>query len=95
MEVIMLRVKISHVRNPGIPGGYWAGCAPTGPRTRWVAVATLDEAASACRAFIDEHDIGAGNWTGGEVQRDGEPVARVSYNGRVWLPDGTEAKVNS
>ena len=39
-----------------------------------------------CREFIDEHDLGGGNWSGGEVYEEGTLVARVSYNGRVWRP---------
>lgn len=50
-------------------------------------VDTLPEASRACRAYIEENDLGGGNWSGGEVKdEDGTVVARVSYNGRVWPP---------
>lgn len=48
------------------------------------AVSSLKEASAKCREFIDEHGLGGGNWSGGEVFEDGVLVARVSYNGRVW-----------
>lgn len=51
---------------------------------RLVPVDSLAEAQSLALAFIAEHDLGSGNWTGGLVLRDGEPYARVSYNGRIW-----------
>lgn len=52
-------------------------------------VGSLREAAACCRRYIDDNDLGGGNWSGGEVRRveTGEVVARVSYNGRVWLPE--------
>ena len=65
-----------------------------GIRRRWVAVRDLPAASRACRAFIEEHDLGASQWLGGAVADAATKVAvaRVSYNGRVWLPDGTEAR---
>lgn len=52
-----------------------------------VAVKTKQEASEACRRFIDENQLGGGNWSGGDVFSEGNLVARVSYNGRVWRPD--------
>jgi hypothetical protein len=56
-------------------------------------VASLREASLVVRTFIDSHDLGGGNWAGGEVytldERFGTPkdlIAKVSYNGRVWEP---------
>ncbi len=61
---------------------------PGTPRDQWVEVADLDEASRVCRAYIVEHDLGSGNWTGGEVRSDlNEVVARISFNGRVWTGD--------
>lgn len=35
-----------------------------------------------CQRFIAHHDLGAGHWNGGEVQRDGIAIGRVAYNGK-------------
>lgn len=51
---------------------------------REVIVTSLGEAVTACGRFIDANGLGGGNWTGGSVRRDGEEVARISYNGRIW-----------
>ena len=53
---------------------------------RRVKVKDLAEAAQVCRQYIDEHDLGAGHWTGGQVFEGETQVARVSYNGRLWYP---------
>ena len=52
-----------------------------------IAHAALSERCAvraACRAYIEQDDLGGGNWTGGELTEHGRPVGRVSYNGRVW-----------
>jgi hypothetical protein len=52
-----------------------------------VAVGSLAAAASACREYIGEWDLGGGNWTGGKItNRAGDVVGKVSYNGRVFSP---------
>ena len=69
-------------------------------RDEVASVATLREAGARCRAWIEEHDLGGGNWTGGQVRRDGVLVAYVGYNGTVWpagsghngMPDFGNAK---
>ena len=50
-------------------------------------VTTLDDASEACRRYISDNGLGGGNWTGGDVTSEGKVVARVSYNGRVWMPE--------
>ncbi len=49
-----------------------------------VPVGSFDEASSICMAYIKKHNLGGGNWTGGQVTKDGKEVAYISYNGRVW-----------
>ena len=56
---------------------------PGVPR-KTVRTRTLREAASLCRAYISEYELGAGNWIGGDVTENGVLVARISYNGRIW-----------
>lgn len=61
-------------------------------KKRLVSVPDLAEASRVCREHIDSKGIGARGWSGGEVLRDDESrecVAVVSYNGRVWVPGGT------
>lgn len=53
---------------------------------RRTKVKTLDEASAACRTYIAEHELGSGNWAGGQVFQGNQMVALVSYNGRVWHP---------
>ncbi len=61
-----------------------------GVRKKTVKVCSMADASKACRKYIDDHELGGGNWTGGEISLDGKAVARVSYNGRVWeLPSTT------
>lgn len=48
-------------------------------------VGSFAEASAACRAYIEKYNLGGGNWAGGMVtEDDGGPIAKVSYNGRVW-----------
>jgi hypothetical protein len=61
---------------------------PGTPTDHWLDVASLQAASAACRAYLEQHGLGSGNWTGGDVKNGaGEVVAKVSYNGRVWSPD--------
>jgi hypothetical protein len=66
-----------------------------GQRSRWLPVANLDAASRACRRFIETHDLGVSAWRGGQVVEAASKkvVATVSYNGRVWLADGTEVEI--
>ena len=83
-----LTVELAHAANPDIGSpwnGYWDG--EPGENDMVVAVASLADASAACRKFIDEHGLGSGNWTGGTVRKNGQVVARISYNGRAWTPE--------
>jgi hypothetical protein len=46
---------------------------------------TLEECSTEVRTYIEENDLGGGNWDGGEV-RDGSGkfLGSISYNGRYW-----------
>jgi hypothetical protein len=80
LEILLANVgNPDHRQDPDRP-------LPGVPSGEWRAVATWDEASSVVRAYIDEHDLGGGNWAGGEVRNatTGESVGRVSYNGRIW-----------
>lgn len=51
-------------------------------------VNTLKEAADACVEYINEYELGMGNWIGGQVYHPTKGlIATVSYNGRLWKGD--------
>lgn len=79
-------VKLAHVKNPDIEGGYWSPPAESG-RIRFASAEDFQEASQACLDYIAKNELGSGNWAGGEVTRGPELVARVSYNGKVWPPE--------
>lgn len=49
-----------------------------------VPVSSYEEASRLVQEFIEDNDLGGGNWSGGAVYKNGKQVAYVSYNGRVW-----------
>jgi hypothetical protein len=55
------------------------------------SVPNLEAASRVCVAYVEEEGIGSRDWAGGEVVDDvtRQVVAVVSYNGRVWMPGGT------
>lgn len=62
-------------------------------------VRSLGAASKAVRDFIEAHDLTAGCgsggdvFTGGDILEDGEKIATVSYNGRVWDLEQREVKL--
>ncbi len=88
----MFKVLLSHEANPDIPNGYWNGTRTEGAAER--VVPSLADASQVCIAYIRNNDLGAGNFSGGQVLRQEGgawvPHAQVSYNGRVWALDGAE-----
>jgi hypothetical protein len=60
-----------------------------GVPTKRVKVNSLKEAAQLVEAYIAEFNLGGGNWVGGQVfsgDNKTEQVAKITYNGRAWLP---------
>jgi hypothetical protein len=53
-------------------------------KTQKVKVKSLTESQNKVREFIEKNDLGAGNFTGGDLFSHGKKIGRVSYNGRVW-----------
>lgn len=53
---------------------------------------TIEELQQAARDYIEEYDLGGGNWTGGQVTEvaSGKPFGYISYNGWYW--EETDAK---
>lgn len=61
-----------------------------GVRDGVVPVADYAAASVLARKWIEDNDLGGGNWSGGQLtDEDGALVGRVAYNGRVFgLPTG-------
>lgn len=57
-----------------------------------VPVKTLDEGRALWLALRDAEDLGSSDMVRGcgEYRESGVVVAKVSYNGRMWTPDGAE-----
>lgn len=88
----MMKAKYSVVLSAhGNPDHYespYAQVAPNGV----AHAASIDECRQIVREYIDKHDLGAGNWSGGDVYHCGEMVGRISYNGRFWDLDSEYCK---
>lgn len=80
------RVRLSSMGNPDF--GENPRCRKPGAEANcWKKVGSVAEASTVCRQFIADNELGGGNWSGGEIQdADGKVIARISYNGRAWLP---------
>jgi hypothetical protein len=65
-----------------------------GRRGEWIPVPDFAAASRVCREFIDSNFLGS-EWCGGRIVdvATNKTVAKVSYNGRVWWPDGSEVQV--
>jgi hypothetical protein len=82
-----LKVLLDHQPNWDITSGYRGYWAPTDPCCpTWKPVASLRAASKACMDFIQQHELGGGNWAGGAVMRGDQLLARIAYNGRAWAP---------
>lgn len=80
-----LRVALMTAGNPDL--GQDPALTLLGVANCLAPVASLGEASRAVCRFVVEHQVGGGNWVGGQVLDScGQQVAYVSYNGRVWLP---------
>lgn len=51
----------------------------------------LSQASQICGEYINQFNLGGGNWIGGQVYDEkNKQVAEISYNGRIWNMDGSE-----
>jgi hypothetical protein len=90
----MFTLKLAYTSNPDIRGGYWNG-KPSCPSVTRVPVESFADASKTLRAWVETWDLGGGNMGRGCGDlldtATGRKVAHVSFNGRVWNLDGTEA----
>lgn len=49
-----------------------------------VKVNNISEAVALVHSFIEENNLGAGNFSGGQLYENGKIIGKISYNGRVW-----------
>lgn len=72
----------------GNPDYYQSEDIGVAPKT--VEVGSFIEARRAAEQYRDQNCLGGGNWKQADVLLDGKLVAKISYNGRLWGPDGKE-----
>lgn len=81
-------IILSNRGNPDF-GGNPKRQVPGVPELRMPAD-SLVEASQLVRTYIEDNDLGSGNWVGdaGNVISNDttKVVAKISYNGRAWLP---------
>ena len=81
----MYRIILRSVGNPHFGQDPYQAMSPT----EEIMVDTLQQAAEAARAYIERHNLGGGNFPSPCVFKGNQVVARISYNGRIWLsPEG-------
>jgi hypothetical protein len=79
------------VTTPSIIRGGYIVLSAEGMRTRQIPVSSADEPSATWRRFVEDNDLGASDLkrdSGFIYSNDRKLVAKVSYNGRVWTPDG-------
>lgn len=74
----MITLKLRSVGNPD-HGQY----APVSEK-KTVEVSTIAEAIKACEDYIEEWNLGGGNFVDPRVMQDGKHIGYISYNGRFW-----------
>ena len=83
-----LSVELSAKPNPDFDRYSHEGSIEIKPKK--VKVKSIEEAVSKVRSFINDKDLGAGNFTGGALYDGNTKIGRISYNGRVWDIDGNQ-----
>ena len=88
MAAKRFKMRLSSVGNPDF--GQYAPLSPA----RVVRADTLKEMRAACEAYIEEFDLGGGNWIEPIVYDGDLVVGKFSYNRRLWkgLGRGIESR---
>lgn len=47
-------------------------------------VKSVEDASMEVKRFIASNGLGSGNWSGGDVYKNGKKIGNISYNGRFW-----------
>ena len=75
-------VELSAESNPDYDKSSYEGSVNI--KSHKVKAKSIEEAREIVVAFIMENDLGSGNWSGGNVYKNGKKIGHVSYNGRYW-----------
>lgn len=59
-----------------------------------ISVNSLSEAKKVTQEFIDEYDLGSGNFHRAPVYEGSKQIASISYNGRIWDMNDNEIEIN-
>jgi hypothetical protein len=79
----MLELVLANVGNPDFRQNPNKNL--NGIENKLVKVEDLQDASSISCKYIEDNDLGSGNWSGGFVYNtEGIQVAYISYNGRIW-----------
>jgi len=74
----MLKLRLQSAPNPD--HDEWVAPAPSFD----IEVPNLEQASLACRDYIEEFNLGAGNWVSGDVYSGDTRIAHISDNGKIW-----------
>lgn len=85
-DVLPLRVLLATRGNPD-HGQDPARPAWGMPPDRIASAASLDEARQLVRAYLDDNEVGGGQWVGGDVWQGGRRLGVIAYNGRFFEAD--------
>jgi hypothetical protein len=75
-------VELSAESNPDYEKSSYEGSINI--KSHKVKAKSIENARDIVVAFIMENDLGGGNWSGGNVYKNGKKIGHVSYNGRYW-----------
>lgn len=81
-----MEVELEAHPNPDYPYSDWRGTVKI--KKHRVPVKSFQHASEVVEKFIEDNQLGGGNFNDGIIYKNGTAIARVSYNGRVW--EGTE-----
>jgi hypothetical protein len=57
---------------------------PYGVRVKTIKASTYSELVGKVRLWIDDNDIGGGNWMQPALMRNDQVIGYMSYNGKIW-----------
>lgn len=80
MATPKLKLTMKSVGNPDHHEYYGSGVKSP---TQTITVKSIEDARQKCLEYIRFHELGGGNWTGGQVRFAGKIVAQIRYNGKI------------
>jgi len=86
-DAVDYEVELEAVPNPDHDRGSNSGSIRI--KKHRVPVASLGEAKVKVASFIEENDLGGGNFVPAKIYLGDVEIGYISYNGRLWNPDGT------